>query len=96
MSMFDKMFNLGIGAIYLTKEKAEAFMNEMVERGEISREDAKKTIDDMVQKGQEQSEEFRKMVREEMDNWKNKLGVATKADLVKLEERIRELESKLP
>ena len=37
MSIFHKFINLGLGAICLTKEKADYFIDEMVERGEINR-----------------------------------------------------------
>lgn len=96
MSLFNKMVNLGLGAISLTKEKAEFFIDEMVERGEISKEDAKQTLDEVMKKGQEQREEVRNMIREEIDSWKKNFGVVTRAELEKLTERIKELESKLP
>lgn len=95
-TLFDKMVNLGLGAISLTKERAELFMDEMVERGEISKEDAKQTVDEIMKKGQEQRDEVRNMIQEEMDSWKSKFGVVTRAELEKLTERIKELESKLP
>jgi len=95
-SLFDKMFNLGLGAISLTKERAELFFDEMVERGEMSKEDAKQTLEDIIKKGQEQRDEVRTMIREEMDSWKSTFGIVTKADVDKLNERIAELESKLP
>lgn len=95
-TLFDKMVNLGLGAISLTKERAELFIDEMVERGEISKEDAKQTLEDVMQKGREQREEVRTMIQEEMDSWKNNLGVVTRAELDKMAERIKELESKLP
>jgi len=96
MSMFHRAINLGLGAISLTREKAESFLDELVERGEISREDAKQAMDDMIKKGEEQKEEFRKMISEEIDNWKTKFGIVTRAELDKLAERIKELESRLP
>ncbi|MCX5781017.1 MAG: hypothetical protein NTV45_09400 [Firmicutes bacterium] len=96
MSYLDKVINLGLGAISLTKEKAEAFIDELVERGEISKEDAKQTLDDVMKKGEEHKEEFRTMIREEIDSWRSKFGVVSKAEYDKLAERIKELESKLP
>ena len=96
MSIIGKAINLGLGAISLTKEKAEYFIDEMVERGEISKEDAKQTLDDVMKKGEEHRNEIRNMIREEIDSWKSKFGVVTRAELDKLTERIKELESKLP
>jgi len=96
MSIFHKFINLGLGAICLTKEKAEYFIDEMVERGEINREDAKQTLDDIIKKGEEQKQEVRSLIQEEIDNWRSKVGVVSKAEYDKLLERVQELESKLP
>jgi polyhydroxyalkanoate synthesis regulator phasin len=90
-----KAINLGLGAISLTKEKAENFIDEMVERGEISKEDARQTLEDVMKMGEEHREEVRSMIREEIESWKTKFGVVSRADYEKLEQRIAELESKL-
>jgi polyhydroxyalkanoate synthesis regulator phasin len=95
MNYFDKAMNLWLGTISLTKEKAEAFIDELVERGEISKEDAKQTLDDVMKKGEEFKEDYRSMVREEIDNWKSKFGVINKSEYDKLVERVKELEAKL-
>ncbi|MEQ8235392.1 MAG: hypothetical protein ABRQ23_01295 [Syntrophomonadaceae bacterium] len=95
MSYFDKAMNLWLGAISLTKEKTEAFIDELVERGEISKEEAKQTMEEVMQKGEEFKTEYRNMVREEIDEWRAKFGVISKAEYDKLAERVKELEAKL-
>ncbi|MDD4803058.1 MAG: polyhydroxyalkanoate synthesis regulator [Syntrophomonas sp.] len=95
MSFMLKAVNLGLGAISLTKEKAEKFIDEMVEKGEINREDAKQTLDEVIKKGAEYREEIRTLAREEIDNWRSKCAVVSRADYEKLEQRIKELENKL-
>ncbi len=95
MSYFDKAMNLWLGAISLTKEKTEAFIDELVERGEISKEEAKQTMEEVMQKGEEFKAEYRNMVREEIDEWRAKFGVISKAEYDKLAERVKELEAKL-
>lgn len=95
MNYFDRALNLWLGAISLTKEKTEAFIDELVERGEMSKEEAKQTLDDVMQKGEEFKEEYRSMIREEIDSWRGKFGVVSKADYDKLADRIKELEAKL-
>lgn len=95
MSYFDKAMNLWLGAISLTKEKTEAFIDELVERGEISKEEAKQTMEEVMQKGEEFKTEYRNMVREEIDEWRAKFGVISKSEYDKLAERVKELEAKL-
>ncbi len=46
MDMFDRFVNLGLGMFSLTRERAQAYIDEMVERGEIKREDAKDTVEE--------------------------------------------------
>jgi len=96
MSFMVKAINLGLGAISLTKEKAEKFIDEMVERGEISKEDAKQTLEDVMKRGAEHKEEVRNLIREEIDSCKTKLGGVTRTELDNLVARIKDLESKLP
>ena len=95
MSYFDKAMNLWLGAISLTKEKTEAFIDELVERGEMSKEEAKQTMEEVMQKGEEFKTEYRNMVREEIDEWRSKFGVISKSEYDKLAERVKELEAKL-
>jgi len=95
MSYFDKAMNLWLGAISLTKEKTEAFIDELVERGEMSKEEAKQTMEEVMQKGEEFKTEYRNMVREEIDEWRSKFGVISKSEYDNLAERVKELEAKL-
>jgi polyhydroxyalkanoate synthesis regulator phasin len=95
MTYFDKAMNLWLGAISLTKEKTEAFIDELVERGEISKDEAKQTMDEVMQKGEEFRTEYRNMVREEIDSWRSKFGVISKSEYDKLAERVKELEAQL-
>lgn len=90
--MFDRLLSLSLGAFSLTKEKAEKYFDEMVERGEINREDAKKSVDEVIKKGEEQKENLRKMIQEELDS---KTAVS-RAEYDELLERVKNLESKLP
>ena len=60
MDMFDRFINMGIGMFSLTRDRAQASIDEMVERGEIKREDAKESVDQIIRKGEEQRAEFSK------------------------------------
>lgn len=95
MSMMKKAFYFGLGALTLTKEKAEKFYNEMLERGEISKEEARQFVDEAVKRGEEEKEEIRTLVGEELKKFKSDVSFATKAELKALEARISELEKRL-
>lgn len=94
-SMFKKILYFGIGAISLTKEKADKLIDELVEKGEMSSEEAKQFVDEMIQKGSEEKAELSKMVNSEMEKVRNDFGFVKKADFEALEKRVIELEAKL-
>lgn len=93
--MLRKMMYFGFGALTITREKAEKFFNEMVEKGELSREEAKGFIDEAIKKGQEQKEEIRKMVETEFDTLKSQLSFVSRSEIAELERRILDLENKV-
>lgn len=95
MRMFERMFNLGLGAVSLTYEKAEKVFDEMVERGELSREEARKDLDELMKRGDEEQKEFRSMIHDEVDKWRSEFGAVSRNDLEELKARIEALEEKL-
>lgn len=86
---------LGLGALSLTKERAERIADEMVKKGEMTRDEAKSFIDQVVERGKQEKDEIKKVVKEELEGWGLGGGVATKADVNRLEEQIRKIEEKL-
>ncbi|MGI5921381.1 MAG: phasin family protein [Syntrophomonadaceae bacterium] len=95
MSLFRKAFYLGLGAISLTREKAEKTINEMTEKGEMSREEARKFVDEMIIKGEEQKNEVRRIINDEIDKWRKEFGVVRRSEYEALEARVKQLEDKM-
>lgn len=86
---------LGLGALSLTKERAERLADELVKKGEMTRDEARNFVDQVVEKGKQEKEEIKKAVKEELEGWGLGGGIATKADINRLEEQIRKIEEKL-
>ena len=95
MDMFDRFINMGIGMFSLTRERAQSYIDEMVERGEIKREDAKDSVDQIIRKGEEQRAEFSQAMQDEFDKWRSKFGVVTRAEYDELLKKIKDLEARL-
>ncbi|MEN6462508.1 MAG: hypothetical protein ABFC94_14225 [Syntrophomonas sp.] len=95
MSLMKKAFYLGLGAISLTKERAEKTINEMAEKGEMNKDEAKQFVDEIIQKGEEQKKEIRHIISEEIDEWRKDFGVVSRGEFEALEARIKKLEEKL-
>lgn len=86
---------LGLGALSITREKAERLVDELVKKGEMTREEARSFVDQIVERGKQEKDELQRMVKEELGQWRENVGLATRADIARLEEQIKKLEEKL-
>lgn len=93
--LFRRGVMLGLGAVSMTHEKAERLVDELVKKGEMSREEARSFVDQIVERGKQEKDELQRMVKEELGQWRESVGVATRADVARLEEQIKKLEEKL-
>ncbi len=95
MSMLKNIVYFGIGALSISREKAEKVFSEMVEKGEMSSEEARQWVDDVIKRGEEERGEFKDLVRKEIEEIKKELPLATKSDLETIEARLKAIEEKL-
>jgi len=86
---------LGLGALALTREKAEGFVNELVERGEAHRDEAGELVNRLVKRGEEERETLRKLVQEETERVMKGLKLATSNDIEALGKKIDALTKQL-
>ncbi len=95
MTMMKKALYFGLGALSITRDHAEKFFAEMVDKGEISRDEAKNFVDEAIKRGEEEKGELRKTIRQEFEEMKNTFSYVSKSDFEALEKRIRDLEEKI-
>lgn len=88
-----RMLHLGIGIAAVTKEKAEAFVQDLVERGELTKDEAATTVQELVAKGEAARAELEATVSRLVDQALQRLDVPSRRDLEKLEQRIARLEA---
>jgi polyhydroxyalkanoate synthesis regulator phasin len=82
----------GMGAVALTQDEVDKFVDKLVERGEIAREDAKKLVREMAEKrGKQGRDELDKRVQDLLD----RMNVPTKSDLEALSAKITALTEKV-
>jgi len=48
--IINKVINLGLGAVLLTKENIEEVIDEMVKKGEIKKDEAKAQVNELLKK----------------------------------------------
>lgn len=86
---------LGLGLAVLTKEQVEKVVDELVEKGEISRQESREFFNDLVQKGESAKTELDDKISQKLDEFKAEMNVATKEEVEDLKERIEQLEKQL-
>jgi polyhydroxyalkanoate synthesis regulator phasin len=58
MDIFRKAIFLGLGAIAMTQDKAEAFVDELIKKGEVASSERYKTIDKLLKEADRQQKAF--------------------------------------
>lgn len=94
-NLFKKSLLLGMGAISLTREKAEKIVRELEEKGEVTSNETKDFVNELVEKGEQERTLFKEAIKKEFTALQENMGIPGKSDLEALEERIKRLEEKV-
>ena len=95
MEIIRKAMLLGLGALSLTKEKAEEVIDELIKRGEVSKEERFKMVDKLLKEAEKQEEELTGKINETVQKVITKMGLATKKDLEDISKRLEEIEKRI-
>ena len=82
-NIFDDTLNFGFGLFAYSREKIEAFVEKMVDSGEIAKQDAQSLAHKLIQKGNEQKDEIRKIISDELRKTMQDLGLAKDSGISK-------------
>ena len=91
MIKLEDMIKIGIGSLFLAKEKVEEFINEAQKRGELTQKEAEELINELKETSSEKLNELKKLIQKEIKEELNAIGVATKDDIKRLEREINQL-----
>ena len=92
--LFKKTVLMGLGAMTITKEKAEDLVDELIKKGELAKDKRSKAVQDLLEKAEEQQKAIFDKVNDEVNKSIEKLGIPTKQDFERLEKKIDELKKK--
>jgi poly(hydroxyalkanoate) granule-associated protein len=99
LDMTRKILLASIGAVALTQEEVEKFVNKLIERGEIAEKDGRKLVKDIMEKRKKKTEEVRTDTEEQVDSRLNdvlgRMNIPSKSDIDVLNERIGTLTEKV-
>jgi len=93
--MEEKLKNLfyqGLGVISITKDKIEKAIDDLVEKGKLTREEGKKFYDEVSADALKAGHEFRDKSREQIREWIEKSGVPSREEYEALKARVEALE----
>lgn len=88
--MFDEILSAGVGLLVYSKEKAEQFIDLLVEKGEMQQEEARKLVNRLVEKGREEKERYQEQMKEKYDTAVRE-KIITKEDFRRLEGKLDDL-----
>jgi poly(hydroxyalkanoate) granule-associated protein len=90
-----KVLLVGMGAMALTQEEVEKFVNKLVERGEIAEQDGKKLLHDVSEKRKKDASKAQAELDKRVEDLLGRMNVPTKADIDALSGKISELSKKV-
>ncbi len=92
MDPFRRAMFLGLGAISLTKEKAEEIIDDLVKRGEMSEDDRANIVGRLLQEAEMQKDEFEEKVAVSTQKALTAMGLPTLGDYQNVLKRMEGIE----
>ena len=92
--LLHKAWLFGVGVFDFTKEKVEAVVQDMVQRGEITQQESPEAVKQLLAKAQDAQQALVDKVKELTEAAVDELNVAKASDLTALEKRVAALEEK--
>jgi polyhydroxyalkanoate synthesis regulator phasin len=90
-----KVLLAGIGAVALAQEEIEAFVNKLVERGELAEKDGKKMVQDVMEKRKKEAAKAEDQLDKRVEVLLDRMNVPTKSDIDALSAKITALTKKV-
>src|SRR4051812_40907052 len=89
-----RYLDAGVEFSQMTRTRAENIVKELIRAGELQREQRQERIEELLGRSRKNTEELVGAVRKELNAQLANLGLATKADLAKLEKKVDALAAK--
>jgi len=87
----DKMMLAGLGALSMTRERAESIFDEYVSRGQAEKESRSGFVKEVMDGAERTRSELEKVVSDQVQETVGKLHLATREDVQRIEEKLDQL-----
>jgi polyhydroxyalkanoate synthesis regulator phasin len=92
----DKMMLAGLGALSMTRERAEKIFDEYVSKGQAARDGRSGFVKEVMDSAERTRTELEKMISEQVGKTVDNLQLASKDDVRRLEEKLDQVLSRAP
>jgi polyhydroxyalkanoate synthesis regulator phasin len=93
--LFEEIFFAGIGAVALTKDRADELVDELTRRGRMAPAEARETVDEVVGRWRGEAVRFGERTSTGLAGVMRELGVVTRREWEELELRLAQVEHRL-
>lgn len=90
----DKVFLAGLGAMSMTKEKAEQIFDEYVKKGTLERDQKGGFVKEILETAEKTRADMEKMVADQVKKAISSIPLATKEDLKRVEQKLDQILAK--
>ncbi len=87
----EDLVKMGLGTVFLAKEKVEGLVDEAMKAGEVSKEEVEDFFEKLKKESVKKSKEIDKKIKGELHTELKSLGLATKEDIASLRREITAL-----
>jgi poly(hydroxyalkanoate) granule-associated protein len=95
LEMLRRVLLATIGAAVIAEEEIEAFVNRLVERGEIAEKDGRKLVNEMMDKRKTKTTKIEEDISKNVEGVLERMNIPTKGDVDDLGQKIATLSKKI-
>ena len=95
IDLIKKIVFTGVGLASLTKDKIEALGKEIADQAKLSEKEGKELLDELMKKSEESRKDVTSQVERFVKDSLEKMNLATRDELLKLEEKVQQLSKAL-
>ena len=82
------------GVVELTRNRAEAIVRDLIKSGDLSGGQATQAVKDLMERSKQNRDEILNLIRSEIRNQTESIGLASRRDIERLERRVARLEDR--
>lgn len=87
----DKLMLAGLGAVTMTRERAEQLFDEYVSRGKAAQDNRSGFVKEVMDSAEKTRSEFEKMISDQVQRTVTNLHLASQEDVHRLEQKLDQL-----